>query len=57
MVVNLPAAQTSIAFASQTLPFDANELSAIVQQSGEDEFVVLDLSEVRAFTDNNSVQP
>ncbi len=57
IVVNLPAAQTSIAFASQTLPFDANELSEIVRQSGEDEFTVLDVSGVRALTDNNSVQP
>lgn len=56
-VVNLPAAQTSIAFASQSLPFDANELTEIVHQSGEDEFTVLDTSDVRAVADNNLTAP
>jgi hypothetical protein len=57
MVVTLPAAQTSIAFASQTLPFDPNELTEIVRQSGEDEFTVLDVSEVKAIADNNLTAP
>lgn len=57
IVVILPASQTSIAFASQDLPFDPNVLSEIVRQSGEDEFVVLGMSDVRALAYNTSIEP
>ena len=39
MIVTLPGAQSSIAFASQQLPFDQNTLAEIVRQS-EEEFVI-----------------
>lgn len=57
MIVNLPTARTSIAFASPDLPFDQNALSEILRQSGENEFVILDTIAIRAIADNPATQP
>ena len=57
MAVTLPASQTSIVFASQTLPFDANVLSEIVSQSSEDEFIILEMSDIQLLASNKSAQP
>ncbi len=57
MVVTLPASQASIAFASPSLPFDQETLSEIVRQSGEEEFVILDTTAVRAIAENAAPQP
>jgi hypothetical protein len=57
IIVNLPGSQTSIAFASQQLPFDRNTLAEIVRQSGETEFVVLETADLRGIADNIPVRP
>jgi hypothetical protein len=57
MVVTLPTARSSIAFASHRLPFDRDVLAEIVRQSGEEEFVILDTTAVRTIADNSSAQP
>jgi len=57
IVVTLPAERTSIAFASYALPFDQNTLLEILRQSGEDEFSILGISDVRALAGNMSTEP
>jgi hypothetical protein len=57
MVVTLPARRTSIAFAGHNLPFDQNMLSEIVSQSGEGEYFILGISDIRALAEGNSVEP
>jgi hypothetical protein len=57
MVVTLPTARSSIAFAGHNLPFDRDVLAEIVRQSGEGEFVILDTTAVRAIADSASAQP
>lgn len=57
LIVTLPTTQSSIAFASHSLPFDQHVLAEIVQQSGEDAFSILTISDVRAIADNLSDQP
>lgn len=57
MVVTLSSTRSSIAFASHSLPFNQEVLAEIVRQSGEEEFVILDITAVRAIADNTSAQP
>ncbi len=57
MVVTLPASQTSIAFASQALPFDEKVLTEIVLQSGVTEFSVLDTTAVKELAANPALLP
>lgn len=57
MVVNLPTARSSIAFAGSDLPFDQNTLSKILRQSGEEEFVILDTLAIRAIAGNLAAPP
>ncbi|HEX6387608.1 MAG TPA: hypothetical protein VF177_23310 [Anaerolineae bacterium] len=52
MVVTLPTTQSSIAFASHSLPFDQRVLAEIVRQSGEDEFIILDAAAIQAIAGN-----
>lgn len=52
MVVTLPTANVSIAFASPSLPFDQETLAEIVRESGEEEFVILDNTAVRTIAEN-----
>ncbi len=47
MVVTLPSAGSSVAFAGYSLPFNEAALAEIMVQSGEEEFVILDMDEVR----------
>jgi len=57
MVVTLPASQTSIAFASQALPFDERVLTEIVLQSGVTEFTILDTTAVKELAANPAILP
>lgn len=57
MIVTLPATHASIAFASPNLPFDQDVLAEIVRESGEEEFVILDITAVRAIADKAAAQP
>ncbi len=57
MVVTLPDVHVSIAFASSTLPFDQETLAEMVRESGEEAFVILDNTAVRAIAENAAVQP
>lgn len=54
MVVTLPDTRFSVAFASSTLPFDRPTLAEIVRQSGEENFMILDATGIRAIADNSS---
>lgn len=51
MVVTLPSAGSSVAFAGYSLPFSEAALTEIMEQSGEEEFVILDIDEVRRIAD------
>lgn len=57
MVVTLPTANISIAFASPSLPFDQQTLAEIVRESGEETFDILDNTAVRAIAENTSPPP
>jgi hypothetical protein len=57
MVVSLPTANISIAFASPSLPFDQETLAEIVRESGEEEFVILETTAVRKIVENTGPQP
>lgn len=57
MVVTLPSSNVSIVFASAALPFNQEELTTLVQASGETDFVVLDTTAVRAIANPVSAQP
>ncbi|MCP5099322.1 MAG: hypothetical protein GY943_27530 [Chloroflexi bacterium] len=51
LIVTLPNEQSSIAFASHSLPFNQNQLSEIVQQHGETEFTILNTFALQAIVD------
>lgn len=57
MVVTLPSSNVSIVFASAALPFNQEELTTLVQSSGETDFVILDTTAVRAIANPVSAQP
>ena len=48
MVVTLPTSGISIAFAAQTLPFDATTIETLLLDSGEETFNILNLADVHA---------
>ena len=52
LIVSLPQQQSSIVFASQSLPFDQNELTAIMQSQGDLHAIILDTSTVIAVRDD-----
>jgi hypothetical protein len=47
LVVALPGERTSVAFAGQQLPFGRSVLSDALQQSGEEQFAILDTAALR----------
>ncbi len=51
LIVSLPQQQSSIVFAGQSLPFDRNILTEIVQNDGEMQFAILDNAALRAMQD------
>lgn len=51
VVVTLPSAQVSIAFASHHLPFNIDTLTQLIQQSGESDFTILNAPALRAIAD------
>lgn len=56
MVVTLPASGISIAFAGQPLPFDMATIEQILLESGETEYVLLDMVEVRTIAED-TIEP
>ncbi len=53
IVVTLPSSRMSIAFASQALPFDQEQLQAILLESGEEEYTILGVSEIISLSENS----
>ncbi|KAA3664499.1 MAG: hypothetical protein DWQ04_05380, partial [Chloroflexi bacterium] len=51
LIVSLPEQQSSIVFASQSLPFDRNELTVILQKYGKKQAIVLDTAAVSSVRD------
>ena len=52
VVVTLPSANQSIAFAGDTLPFDADKLSEILRANGQTQFIIFGTPTVKALVGN-----
>ena len=57
IVVILPTAKISIAFASQSLPFDQALLEVILRESGETDYLILGTPEIRSLAENSGDTP
>lgn len=54
LVVVLPQQQISIALAGSSLPFDQAELTELITESGETEFVILSTAEIQGIANTHS---
>ncbi len=52
LIVTFPQEQSSIAFVSHHLPFDQEIVSQILYQSGDEQFIILDIAAVRLIAEN-----
>ena len=53
IVLSLVSTQSSLVFASDTLPFDQQSLSQVLQDVGETQFIILDTSLLEILATNN----
>lgn len=54
IVVSLPRDDSSVAFASSALPFDKNDLDAILRANGDFDFTILDTQEIKSLAQGDN---